>query len=395
MSVVEYCVCDNSRRAGRIVGQAIAEKMPKPPDVVLLFCTIAHAPAEIIYGIHQALPGVPVCGCSSYGSITADGCDEATFSLCAVGLGAEGVDCIPFLEPDLATDCRAAGERIAAKLNPNPQAKNHLLLLFPDAFNANMTALLEGLESCLPIQIDIVGGMASNDYQLEKTFQFLDEDVVTQGVSGLLLSGELHYGYDISHGSRCIGGSHRITRRSENIVYEIDGEPALDLLQRVIGGEGISDFGQLANVIGLGVPFHGRNYCNDMILRAVMGCDREAGSIQLGAELEEGQEVYFTIRDQKRIAAATTAMTKRVLAQMIAAEDALYLYINCDGRGSYLYGEPQPDVETMKTALAPGHMFGGFFTFGEIASMQGKGYLHNYTGILLGLELGLTRSSDA
>ena len=40
----------------------------------------------------------------------------------------------------------------------------------------------------------------------------------------------------IMHGTRPVGAYHTITRANDNIVYELDGKPALDVIHNLLGG---------------------------------------------------------------------------------------------------------------------------------------------------------------
>ena len=387
--VVEYCQKDNSFESGAKVGQGLLAKLGgRQPGLVLAFATMGHAFSEIVAGIKSALPEAKVCGCSVYGNTTSMGCDESTFSLSAIAFDPTCVEAHPFIVPGLSENSHEVGRKVAAFLNGCgcSASQNALLLLFPDAFTVNTSSLCAGIARDVLFRADIAGGFASNDYQLETTCQFLDDLILNDAVSGVLLSGRFHHEIQVSHGSRAIGSKRRITRAEDNFIYEIDGEPALNLLRNALGGEALYDYGQLANVIGLGFPFEGRNYSDDLILRAVMAFDEEEGSIQLGAQAPEGADVFFTVRDQTRVANATRTMTEKLVSSLHHPDDALYLYINCDGRGSYLYGEPHVDVENMHAALGQHRQFGGFFTFGEIAPIAGECLLHSYTGVLIGME---------
>jgi small ligand-binding sensory domain FIST len=79
-------------------------------------------------------------------------------------------------------------------------------------------------------------------------------------------------------------------------------------------------------------------------------------------------------------------MVCRLLSRLRAPEQATFLYFDCAGRGSALFGEPGPDVEVVSKALGEGRELGGFFCFGEISSSNKTPTYHNFSGVLVAIE---------
>jgi small ligand-binding sensory domain FIST len=209
--------------------------------------------------------------------------------------------------------------------------------------------------------------------------------VLSDGVVGVLISGDFSYHLGVSHGSRPVGLFRTITKAEKNLVLEIDGQPAIDFLSGIIGGERVRDVGQVLNLFELGEQFPGRGYDEDIINRAIVGVDRERGAIRLPVELAPGTKVRITRRDPQLVLEKTEQMAQRLSAAMEEGEDVAFFYFNCSGRGSYLFGEPEPDVQALWRGLGRERSIIGFFTFGEFAPLAGRNYFHNYTGILVGM----------
>ena len=77
------------------------------------------------------------------------------------------------------------------------------------------------------------GGGAGNNFNnwASPTYQYCDDEVITDGVSYALLSGTAQAGWAISHGCIPIGGERIVTRSQGNIIYEIDGKPAMEVFE--------------------------------------------------------------------------------------------------------------------------------------------------------------------
>ena len=387
-STVTYCRIDDSLAAGEAAMKAVIEQMEgEAPDFLLLFATVGHDLKKLIQGIHSIAGDTPLCGCSGAGSITNLGCDEGTHSFALMGLKSEQVHFHPFIVPGLSDNPEEVGQKIAKKINSAgiTEADKKLLFLFPDGLTINADKLFQGINSVLDYSIDFVGGTASNDFHFSKTYQFCDQEILTDAVSGVLVVGEFHYVIGISHGCKAIGNYRTITKAQDNIVYEMDEQPALELLKSFIGESRFSDIVQV-NLLGLGQPLEENSNSEDLLARAIMGFDEEQGSIQLGAQLPVGSVVRFTRRDKAKVKRSTQTVAKQVIANLQSPKDATYFYFNCVGRGSYLFGDSDVDIQSLLEILGEDKNLIGFFTLGEVAPTKGENYFHNYTGVIVGVQ---------
>lgn len=385
---VAYSKIDDSYKAGKYAIAEIIKKLGKHPDFLFLFATVGHEMSKIFQGIESVANNIPLCGCSGLGSITNLGCDEATHSLAMMGMVSKNVFFHPFIVPGLSADCEKVGREIGNKIKLielSPDDKQ-LLFLFPDGLTINSDGLFKGIENILGYHIDFVGGTAGNDYHFSQTYQFCDREILSDAVAGVLITGDFNYSIGVSHGSKPLGNLKTVTKAQDNIIYEIDNEPALDLLNSLVGEERMSDFGQAINLIGLGQSFEGKGYDGDMINRAIIGIDKEQGSIKLGVPIPVGSIFRMTRRNEAKVKQGTESIAHKVTAAMQYPEDATYFYFNCSGRGSYLFGEPEPDVNNLMEVLGNDKDMIGFFCFGEIAPVMRENHFHNYTGIFVGIE---------
>jgi len=384
-----YSQLSESFTAGVSAARAVlAELFPHRPEFLFLFASVGHDLPELLGGIASVCPEIPLCGCSGSGVISSAGCDEATHSLGLMGLACSGLRFTPFAFPGLAADPEAVGARIAERLAPEIAApcRSRLLFLFSDGLTVNADALLRGLERRLGTSLDIVGGGSGNNFEESTTFQFCNGQLLSDGVVGVLVSGEFSYHLGVSHGSRPVGLFRTITRAEKNIIFEIDGRPATDFLHGLIDSGRVRDYGQVLNLFELGEQFAGHNYDEDIINRAIVGVDMERGAIRLPVEIAPGAKVRITRRDPQLVLEKTEQMARRLVGSMTTGGGGAYFYFNCSGRGSYLFGEPEPDVQALHRGLGGNRTLLGFFTFGEYAPLAGRNYYHNYTGILVGME---------
>lgn len=375
--------------AGETAANVVLDRLRgAPPAMLMLFASVGHDLPRLLEGIDTVLPNVPLCGCSGAGIIHSSGCDEATHSIVLLALTATDLHCSPFLFGELEENPERVGALIGEHvvLSRRETAEESLLFLFTDGLTVNADALFRGIKKTCPDHIDIVGGTAGNDFQHHSTYQFSNNQVVRNGVCGMLMQGSFTYQLGVTHGSKPVGLMRTITRSSGNVILEIDNLPALDILKQFIGSERVHDFGQTLNLFELGEEFCGHGYSENILNRAIIGIDEERNGIRLAVEIAEGTNVRITRRDADLVLSRTREMGRLLTRNLRAPTDATYFFFNCCGRGSYLFGDPEPDVEALKSVLGPESAMIGFFTFGEFAPIKQQNYFHNYTGVLLGIE---------
>jgi hypothetical protein len=392
---IAYSQIENSLDAGKNCALSIQEKFgDRALDFLFLFATIGHDFKQLLAGIHEILPNIPLCGCSGAGSITNLGCDESLHSVAVMGLGCNLLDFHPFIIPHLGRDPQQAGEKIGQFLRECkiPATDNKLLFLFPDGYTMYADALYQGIQTQIDYTLDCVGGTAGNDYSSEITYQFCNNSVMNDAISGVLLTGQFNHEIRVSHGSQALGNFKTITRSQGNIIYEIDNKPALEHLRDIFGEEQFERFNNDLsaiglNLIGLGVPFAGKNYSGDILVRAILKIDREEQSLMVGTEMPVGTVFRMTRRNKRQVLEATCNMVEEVVKRLKSPDRAAYFYFNCVGRGEHLFGEPEPDVNAALETLDIDRETIGFFTFGEIAPVAQEQHFHNYTGVFVGIEV--------
>lgn len=389
-SVIHYSHDTDSFRAGHDAVRAVLQKLSgATPDLLLLFSSVGHDLERVLAGIASASPRqIALSGCTGSGIISGLGADEATHSIALMGIVSRKITATPFLIPGLSADPEGAGGRIAAHVRQAQPAGDgrSLLLLFADGLTINADRLYQGVRQGLAEHIDIVGGTAGNDFQQQATYQFCNDRVISDGVAGVLLHGDFNYRIGVTHGSRPVGLFRTITRAKGNVVCEIDHIPALDVLKDFIGVERVQDVGQTLNLFELGEEFPGQGYSENILNRAILGVDEQLGGIRLAVEIPEGSKVRITRRDMGLVLQRTREMTLAMTRELHDWRTATYLYFNCSGRGSYLFGDPEQDVNVVREVLTPESSMIGFFTFGEFAPINSRNYFHNYTGVLVGME---------
>lgn len=218
----------------------------------------------------------------------------------------------------------------------------------------------------------LVGGLASS----RGSTGLLADGVAHSGLSGVAFSDAVTVATRLTQGCSPIGATHEISGAQNNIVIELDGRPALDVLRADVGIGAGEDLAQLGGQVFAGLAVEGSD-TGDYVVRNLIGIDPGNGLIAVGDLVRKGQRLRFCRRDRD------TARTD--MARMLdSIREGLYtpprgaLYYSCLGRGGALFGGKSAELAMVRDALGDVPL-AGFFCNGEISHNR----LYGYTGVLM------------
>jgi small ligand-binding sensory domain FIST len=211
----------------------------------------------------------------------------------------------------------------------------------------------------------LVGGISSSR---TRTVQVANE-VVSGGLSGVALAGGVGVATRLTQGCSPFGPRHRVTACEENVVVELDGRPALEVLLGAIDEKLIR-----AGRVLVGLPVAGSD-TGDYVVRNLVGIDPRNRLFAIGDVVEQGAELVFCRRD----AEAARADLARMLAALreAAPRPRGALYFSCVARGEHMFGSRGAELGLVRDALGEVPLV-GFFCNGEICHDR----LYGYTGVL-------------
>ncbi|MBL4844611.1 MAG: FIST C-terminal domain-containing protein [Planctomycetes bacterium] len=263
-------------------------------------------------------------------------------------------------------------ERLGIPQDPKP----HFVIL-SDPTSSDPTSLLEGLDFAYPESAKI-GGLASDG---SSNALFLDDRVLSGGTVVLGLSGNLEVEPIVAQGCRPIGAGYRITGCKHNFLLELDGRRPTQVLEDIYEELAQTDQEEfLHRSLHLGVATTGlleEGQEPEYLIRNVLGADPRRGALAIGANLRQGQQVRFHLRDAEAARADLTDLLGRYTSRSRPVAPAGALLFACAGRGRHLFGEPNCDAVAFADAIdVP---LAGFFCAGEIGPVGGSTSLLGYT----------------
>ena len=206
----------------------------------------------------------------------------------------------------------------------------------------------------------------------------LDDQVFADGAVGVLVGPGTVFDAVVSQGCRTIGRPLVVTRAEGNVIYELAGRPAVGRLLEIAKDQIPAEQVRLMNEgLQLGVAIDESQLDlapADFLMRPVLGADPSNGAIAVGASVEVGTTVQFSVRD--------AASADQDLHDVLAARRADgALLFSCTGRGTRMFDEANHDagvagVELGFPALA------GIFAAGEIGPAGARSHIHSQSASL-------------
>ena len=247
----------------------------------------------------------------------------------------------------------------------------HVGIIHGDPTNPATPNIIEKISETVPSAY-LVGGLTSSNAE---NYQVAN-NIIQGGVSGIFFSPDVSTVIGHTQGCTPLDQQHVITRAERNLLIELDGRPALDVLREDIGEVLAKDLNKIAGYIFAGLPIEFSDI-GDYLVRNIIGFDEEEKIIAVGDYLYEGGKFMFCRRDGNSARDDMMRMLTKMKSRLQGAPRG-GLYFTCLGRGRYQFGENSEELKMIKEVLGD-FPVAGFFANGEIFHNR----LYGYTGVLV------------
>lgn len=323
--------------------------------------------------LKKRYPKAFIMGCTTTGEITSDGVFDQSIHITAMVWERSQLRFIAkpvnSMEQSHALGAQIANELLA------PELKGVFLL--SDGLNVNGSELVEGLQEVLP-NVPITGGLAGDNAKFTKTLllnndSIQDRIVVAVGIYGkdaLVTSGAFG-------GWKPYGPPRQITRANKNVVYEMDGKPALPLYKMYIGY-----YASALPASGLNFPFAIMDEKNIDVIRTLLSVNDQDNSMTFAGNIAEGSTVRFLKSDHDQLVIGASEAARQILQKKVNINDkALAICVSCVGRKLVMEEQVSDEVFAVQRLLGMQTGLTGFYSNGEICSGTDDSHsqLHNQT----------------
>ena len=257
------------------------------------------------------------------------------------------------------------------------------LIVLGEPFSFPADLLLSQLAADYP-ELRVIGGMASGFQQPGKNLVLVNGTVYCEGAAGLLIDGGVKVHSVVSQGCRPIGDRTIVTKVEQNLILELGGKPAMQVLEEMFIRLPTSDHDLMSKGFFLGrvISEYQDDYeMGDFLIRNVMSMDNERRAVAVNDYFQVGQTVQFQVRDEE----TASNELRQLLKKTDSTEIRGGLVFTCNGRGTKLFAEPDHDAGVIRETVGEIPL-AGFFAQGEIGPVGRENHMHGYTASVLLLE---------
>ncbi|MBC5782878.1 FIST C-terminal domain-containing protein [Ramlibacter sp. USB13] len=233
--------------------------------------------------------------------------------------------------------------------------------------------------------------------------------VFSGGLSGVAFAEGVQLVSRVTQGCQPVAPARSITGADGNLITELDGEPALDVLLEDLDLTLEEPEAAIAalrkTLVGLtqaseDVVNRTGHFGTDVVVRHIIGLDPRRRGVAIADRVEEGMKLAFCRRDVEAARADLVRICAEIreelepeelplaVAAALASSEAANepnparriagaVYVSCAGRGGPHFGGPSAELQVVRRALGDVPLV-GFFAGGEIA----RRHLYGYTGVL-------------
>ena len=273
-------------------------------------------------------------------------------------------------------DSEIIGQELAKKL---PQENLKGIFIHSDGLAINGSSLIKGIVDILGEKISISGGLAGDGSDFKVTYVLIDGKPKTNAISAVGF-----YGDSISITASAFGGwvpfgpIRKITKSTNNILYELDDSPALALYKNFLG-EQAKKLPSSALLFPIYLKSDGEEGHRDAI-RTILAVDEEKQSMTFAGDVPVGSQTQLMRASHDNLVEAAKMVAQANASKIDSNLSSVSLIVSCVGRRLVLGEKTESEIEGVLQFLPKNSLQTGFYSYGEIApSNKGECDLHNQT----------------
>jgi hypothetical protein len=355
------------------------------PKLMVVFFGIGHDPEEVLAGVHDVVPDVPVIGCSTHGEIAVGGPTDDTIVVAAIG--GPGIAVSTAIAEKVSGRQREAGAEVAQCVTDVPEHLPHrALLLLTDGRIRDQEAILRGCYGVVGASIPFIGGAAGDGWQFAHTIVLGNGVAATDAVVGAVIASEAPLAVSVGHGWHKTGEPMIVTSSGNGRVYTLDDRPAMDVYLDRLGAppeayKDVQAFMDFAMTRPLGVQRRSGIVARNLSTEV----DIDGRSIGSGSAMDHGGLTWAMTGDEDSVLDATETVCQNVIEDLGDREPIGLLVFSCAALRSVLGDEGIKKENDRIAKWARTTPYAGFYTYGEIARIRGIEGFHNQTFAVLAI----------
>lgn len=359
----------------------LSKASPLPSaNLVLVFGSVKRfSESKLAATLKERYPAAQIVGCTTAGEISDAGVFDDSLQITAIQWEKTSMRVADLRVTDMKSSFQTGTSLASTLKTDNLRA----ILVFSDGLSVNGTDLLKGFQSVVGTDIPIVGGMAGDNAAFTRTLLLHNDSISDNMVIAVGL-----YGDRLITASGALGGwkpygpPRKVTRSDKNVVYEMDGKPALPLYRMYIG----EHYAKGLPGTGLKFPFAivGEGGRDVETVRTLLSIDVANNSLTFAGDVPEGETVRLCQTTHDRLVEGAGGAAKMVAASLppLASNfPGLAICVSCVGRKLVMAEQIADEIHIVKNTLGAQAAITGFYSNGEFCpgSNTEQSVLHNQT----------------
>ncbi|MBU2028609.1 FIST C-terminal domain-containing protein [Patescibacteria group bacterium] len=348
------------------------------PELVLVFGGNALLKDQARFDeVRSWYPEAHIISASTAGEIIKTEVSDDTLVLTAIKFEKTALQ---FAEASInqAEESEEIGKKLAQAL---PKEGLVHVMIFSDGLSVNGTTLIEGLISELPKNVSVTGGLVGDGARFKETLVGLDKmpeqkKLVCVGFYG----SNIKIGYGSLGGWDSFGISRTITKAKGNVLYELDGKPALALYKEYLG-ELAKDLPASGLLFPLSLKVETDRGVVELV-RTILAVDEKSQSMTFAGDMPEGTVAHFMKANFDRLVDGASGAASMSLESLGEEKAELAILVSCIGRKLVLKERIEDEIEAVQEKIGPQAAIIGFYSYGEICPAtptEHQCQLHNQT----------------
>lgn len=328
---------------------------------------------NIYSDVKDQFPTADIILCSTAGEIYQDTITEN--SLIAVAMHFEKTS-ISTASVNI-TDYKNSFDAAISLGNKLPLEDLKYVMVFSDGRLVNGSELVKGLNLATGQEVLVTGGLAGDDANFKSTLVGLNE----QPAEGkIVVAGVYGNSINITHGSQggwdIFGLEKEITQSESNVLFEIEGQNALELYKKYLGSEA-ENLPASALLFPLYVTIPG---AAKPVVRTILSIDEEQKSMTFAGDVPVGSKVKFMKANFDKLTEAASIAANESLKKQ-QNQPVFAMLISCVGRKLILGTRTAEEVRAVNQSIGNQTVIAGFYSYGEISPFNDGNdcQLHNQT----------------
>ncbi len=350
----------------------------KDPSIIITFISTIFDQEVVIKSIRSIIRDAPLIGCSSMGSISTYGSHRDSVAVFIISSNSIEFSC--GIGREINRSSRLAGHKASKQASASTHSPKQIYMMLSDSLSGNSADILRGAQEVLGTSFPIIGGGACNKSCIEKTYQYINSEIYTNSVVGLLLSGDIKLGMGQSSGWQPIGKPHKVTKAKSNIIKEIDKKIAVEIYEEYfektfeeLKNEGICKLG-----INYPIGVHWISKDKEYLTRVPLTIE-ENGSLVLNADIQEEKDISLMMGDKDLVLESAKEAALRAINNIKSAKIKFAIIFSDISRLLLLRKDAHKEIDIVKDIIGKNIPILGCYTLGEYAPFnaeESKGQCH-------------------